>query len=72
MDVNASVLDTWIRSGYGGMDDNRWPKRILVWNPSERRKRGIPRTSGKDGVKIAMEERSLHEGGWVNLGRSKL
>lgn len=74
MDVNVSTFDTvdlerlwWYEHICRMDDDNTWKKRILVRNPSERRKRKIP-TSWKDGV----EERNLHKDDWANRGRQKV
>lgn len=43
------------------MDENRWPRKVLEWIPPERRKRGRPRRSWRDGIEEAMKFRNLAE-----------
>lgn len=55
------------------MPEGRWPKKILEWQPSRRRKRGRPTLEWEKYIKEAMEDRSLRPGDWENrdLWRSK-
>ena len=39
------------------METERLPKRMMLWKPKERRKRGRPRTSWREGIDRAMGER---------------
>ncbi|XP_030752386.1 uncharacterized protein LOC115879632 [Sitophilus oryzae] len=63
-------MDFWRRSRISRllqrMDDNRWPKRIHSWTPSERRKRGRPPRRWKQGVVDAMNSRGLQEEDWTD------
>nr|CAH7720104.1 unnamed protein product [Callosobruchus chinensis] len=78
MSIATTIIDTieakklrW----YGHvcrMENSRWPKRILNWNPPERRRRGRPRTSWRDGLESAMRERDLNPGDWRDRKRWKL
>ncbi|XP_030751610.1 uncharacterized protein LOC115879104 [Sitophilus oryzae] len=69
------AIDGKILSWYGHlqrMDDNRWPKRIHSWTPSERRKRGRPPRRWKQGVVDAMNSRGLQEEDWTDRNLWKL
>ncbi|XP_030768112.1 uncharacterized protein LOC115891711 [Sitophilus oryzae] len=69
------AIDGKILSWYGHlqrMDDNRWPKRIHSWTPSERRKRGRPPRRWKQGVVDAMNSRGLQEKDWTDRNLWKL
>ena len=46
------------------MDEERLPKIILNWTPTERRRRGRPRTTWMGGIQKAMSERNLQPGDW--------
>lgn len=54
------------------MDETRWPKRILEWIPYERKKRGRPRRSWREGVDEAMKLRGLEEDMCYNRREWKL
>ena len=43
------------------MEERRWPRKILEWDPPERRKRGRPRRSQRENVQEAMDARELDE-----------
>jgi hypothetical protein len=51
------------------MNDERWPKKVLNWNPPGRRKRGRPPETWMKQVWRDMEERNLAEGDWRDRGR---
>lgn len=46
------------------MNDERWPKRILEYTPMNRRRRGRPRKSWKQGIETAMSVRDMNEDDW--------
>ncbi|CAG9827936.1 unnamed protein product [Diabrotica balteata] len=54
------------------MNDQRWPKRMLQWIPTNRRKKGRPRRSWRQEVKGAMEDRGLQVDDWNDRKRWKL
>lgn len=54
------------------MGEQRWPTKVLRWNPSNRRKRGRPRKSWREEVKHAMEGRGLGAKDWRDRRRWKL
>ena len=54
------------------MDEDRWPKRLMTWIPTQRRRRGRPRKTWKDGVTKAMSERNLQDEDWRDRKRWKL
>ena len=67
MDLEKSIIEsidkkqlTWF-GHVKRMEENRWPKKILEWDPPERRKRGRPRRSWRDNVQEAMDARQLNE-----------
>lgn len=78
MNIATSIIDTieakklrW----YGHvcrMANTRWPKRIVNWNPPQRRRRGRPRTSWRDGIDSAMRNRNLNAEDWRDRKRWKL
>ena len=43
------------------MAEERWPKKLWMWTPSQRRKRGRPKSRWKDGIEAAMQSRGLKE-----------
>jgi hypothetical protein len=46
------------------MAEGRLPKIALKWVPKQRRARGRPKKNWMDGIKKAMQERTLKEGQW--------
>lgn len=78
MDVKKTILDEieqrqliW----YGHVErmaDERLPKQILKWTPTERKKRGRPKTTWIAGINRAMSERNLLPGDWEDRKRWKL
>ncbi|KAF2887592.1 hypothetical protein ILUMI_18581 [Ignelater luminosus] len=65
INLGPTVIDTndnrKLRS-YGHlrrMGEDIWPKWLLDWNPTQRRRRGRPRRTWIDGVTIAMTQRNL-------------
>ena len=48
------------------MSLDRWPRRILDWQPGGRRGRGRPRTTWMEGVHEEMAGRGLQEGDWAD------
>jgi hypothetical protein len=46
--------------------EDRIPKLIMEWIPWERRKRGRPRKTWKEGVQVAMTTRNLEPDQWRN------
>ena len=48
------------------MPEERIPKLIMEWTPTERRKRGRPRKTWIEGVQAAMETRNLEPDQWRN------
>jgi hypothetical protein len=44
-----------------GMEEDRLPKKIYEWTPTERKKRGRPRNTWKKKAKQAMDGRNLQE-----------
>ena len=46
--------------------EERIPKLIMEWIPLERRKRGCPRKTWKEGVQAAMTTRNLETDQWRN------
>lgn len=46
------------------MGDQRWPKRAMKYTPQNRRKRGRPKISWKDGITNIMRDRAIEEGEW--------
>jgi hypothetical protein len=46
------------------MAEERIPKLIMEWIPQERRKRGPPRKTWKEGVQAAMTTRNLEPDQW--------
>ncbi|XP_044760299.1 uncharacterized protein LOC123317755 [Coccinella septempunctata] len=51
------------------MSETRLPKQVMNWQPAERRKRGRPKTSWKQGVVKAMSTRNLQELDWEDRRR---
>lgn len=43
------------------MEDSRWPKRVLSWQPQGRNRRGRPRRSWNEGITRAMRDRGMDE-----------
>lgn len=72
MDVKKSILDEIEKKQivwYGHvmrMTDERWPKRVLKWVPTERQKRGRPRLAWQQGVQEAMTAREMPDDLWSN------
>ncbi|XP_046674870.1 uncharacterized protein LOC124363653 [Homalodisca vitripennis] len=54
------------------MDEERLPKILMEWLPTERRKRGRPRETWKQGISKAMSERNLGPGDWNDREEWKL
>ncbi|XP_045474961.1 uncharacterized protein LOC123680887 [Harmonia axyridis] len=54
------------------MNDRRWPKRLLQWKPTNRRKRGRPRRSWRQEVDCALEDRGLQPDDWNDCKRWRL
>ena len=48
------------------MPEERIPKSIMEWTPTERRKRGCPRKTWIEGVHAAMATRNLEPDQWRN------
>jgi hypothetical protein len=48
------------------MHEERLPKLIMEWIPGERRKRGRPRKTWMEGVRVAMKTRHLVADQWLN------
>ncbi|XP_030747138.1 uncharacterized protein LOC115875773 [Sitophilus oryzae] len=49
------------------MSEDRIPKKVLKWIPSERRKRGRPKAMRIGGIHKAISEKpNLHPGDWEN------
>ncbi|CAH1997397.1 unnamed protein product [Acanthoscelides obtectus] len=48
------------------MADERWPKKMVSYIPSNRRKRGRPKTSWRKGIEEATRKREMNEGDWEN------
>ncbi len=48
------------------MPEERIPKLIMEWTPTERRKRGRPRKTWIEGVQAAMATRNLEPDQWRN------
>ena len=46
------------------MGEERWPKKILNWTPSGRRKRGRPPETWMNQVWKDMQSKNLEEGDW--------
>jgi hypothetical protein len=66
---NVILNDIWakqlVRYGYvQRMDKERLLQSILNWIPTERRKRGRPKTRWKEGVLREMEKCGLRNGDW--------
>ncbi|KAG8332258.1 hypothetical protein J6590_024452 [Homalodisca vitripennis] len=54
------------------MDEERLPKILMEWLPTERGKRGHPRETWKQGISKAMSERNLGPGDWNDRKEWKL
>lgn len=54
------------------MNDDRIPKRVMQWIPQNRRKRGRPKKTWKEGISKAMSARELTEGQWNDRRTWKL
>lgn len=54
------------------MEEKRLPKKVMNWMPPNRRKRGRPRKTWKEGIAKAMSSRDLREGQWDDRKRWKL
>ncbi|XP_030753973.1 uncharacterized protein LOC115880819 [Sitophilus oryzae] len=54
------------------MADDRIPKQVLQWTPTDRRKRGRPKLSWNQGIDSAMSERNLLPGDWDNRRRWRM
>jgi hypothetical protein len=48
------------------MQEETLPKLTMEWIPGERRKRGRPRKTWMEGVRVAMKTRCLEEDQWLN------
>ena len=48
------------------MPEERIPELIMEWIPQERRKRGRPRKTWREGVQAAMTRRNLETDRWGN------
>jgi hypothetical protein len=48
------------------MQEERLPKLIMEWIPGERRKRGRPRKTWREGVRAAMKTGHLEGDQWLN------
>ena len=84
MQAEQSILDRIQRrqlKWYGHilrMEDNRWPKKIYLWTPHGRRRRGRPQLSWRNQVTEFMKSRGMEEdmaetslafgSGWTALG----
>jgi hypothetical protein len=72
MDAQDMILDDITRKQliwYGNverMDPTRLPKLMIHWKLEERKKRGHPRRTWKDGIYTAMGESDLRMGEWNN------
>ncbi|KAJ9581815.1 hypothetical protein L9F63_003884 [Diploptera punctata] len=70
MDMEETVVERIERRAlqwYGHvrrMEDDRWPKTLLEWSPSGRRKRGRPRTTWRGEIHRLMNGRGLEEEKW--------
>jgi len=68
----ADIIDTIVQKRlqlYGHVKripQDRIPKLIVDWIPGERRKRGRPRKTWKEGVQAAMTTRNLEPDQWRN------
>jgi hypothetical protein len=47
------------------MREERLPKLIMEWIPGERRKRGSPRKTSKEGARAAIKTRHLEADQWL-------
>lgn len=54
------------------MDETRLPKKIMNWIPPNRRKRGRPKKTWKEGITKAMSSRDLRDDQWDNRAMWKL
>ncbi|XP_030768200.1 uncharacterized protein LOC115891781 [Sitophilus oryzae] len=54
------------------MEEHRIPKKILIWNPQGRRKRGRPCKSWREGIDKEVLYRGLEVDGWGNRERWRL
>lgn len=72
MEVTCSItkaLENKALQWYGHinrMNEMRWPKRILEWQPEGRRRRGAPALTWQKYIQKAMEDRGLEGGDWNN------
>ena len=48
------------------MQEERLPKLIMEWIQGERRKRGRPRKTWREGVRAAMKTKHLEADQWLN------
>lgn len=48
------------------MEQDRWPKKALMYQPTNRRRRGRPSRSWKEGIEQTMEDRAIHENEWID------
>jgi hypothetical protein len=51
------------------MEEGRWPKEVMKWRPPRRRKRGRPKLTWTEGIRVLMGEKVLMEEDW-NYGNS--
>jgi hypothetical protein len=70
MNVERSVLD-YIKTKklqcYGHvqrMEEEKLPKEVMKWRPPGRRKRGRPKLTWAEGIRVLMGEKGLVEGDW--------
>ncbi|XP_072389271.1 uncharacterized protein [Diabrotica undecimpunctata] len=54
------------------MEDTRLPKKIMQWVPPNRKKRGRPKKTWREGVTKAMSTRDLRDGQWDDRRTWKL
>ncbi|CAG9833888.1 unnamed protein product [Diabrotica balteata] len=54
------------------IEDTRLPKKIMQWVPPNRKKRGRPKKTWKEGVTKAMSTRDLRDGQWDDRRTWKL
>lgn len=48
------------------MEDNRWPRRIMIWSPEGRRERGRTEVKWEREIEGIMKQRNLISGNAIN------
>ena len=72
MNVTRSLLEdikTIQLKWYGHiqrMEEGRLPKKVMKWSPPRRRKRGRPKLTCAEEIRVLMEEKGLMEEDWNN------